>query len=188
MNWTRAYGICLLTVLAISGYVSAPPEPGDSTSDEALLQALFREAVQTIEQGDLNEARSRFEQLARDYPDKAGPAANLGIIAFTEGDFETAKQWFEQVLGVSPQHVHALNYLGVIARNDGEFSEAEQYYRAALAADQDYAPAILNLAFLLDIYLGKPAKAVELYERYQSAASEPHPRLEDWIFDAKNRI
>ena len=103
--------------------------------------------------------------------------ANLGIIAFQEEDTETAKSWFERTLTVNPEHVQALNHLGVIARNAGEFDEAERYYRAALSADPNYAPAILNLAFLLDIYLGKP-----------SAASEPHPRLEDWIFDAKNRI
>ena len=141
-----------------------------------------------MEQGDLAEAQARFEQMAREYPEKAGPMANLGIIAFREGETETAKQWFERVLAVNTRHVQALNHLGVIARNDGKFDEAERYYRAAVAADQDYAPAILNLAFLLDIYLGKPAEAVELYERYQSSATEPHPRLEDWIFDAKNRI
>ncbi len=113
---------------------------------------------------------------------------NLGIIAFNEGDTETATKWFEAALAVNPDHVQALNHLGVIARNAGEFDQAEQYYRAALSSDPKYAPAILNLAFLLDIYLGNPAGAVELYERYQSVAGETHPRLEDWIFDAKNRI
>lgn len=190
MNWIRAYGIGLLTVLAISGCVTAPPapEPEGQASNQAVLEASFREAVQAMAQGDLAEAQARFGQLAREYPERAGPMANLGIIAFREGETETAKRWFERVLAVNPRHVQALNHLGVIARNAGEFGDAEQYYREALAADQDYAPAILNLAFLLDIYLGKPAEAVELYERYQSAASEPHPRLEDWIFDAKNRI
>lgn len=190
MNWTRVGGICLLAMAALSGCVTAPtpPESEGQAAEQAVLETSFSEAVQAMEQGDLTEAQARFEQLVSEYPEKAGPMANLGIIAFQSGETETAKQWFERALAVNPEHVQALNHLGVIARNAGEFGEAERYYRAVLAADPEYAPAILNLAFLLDIYLGKPADAVELYERYQSAASEPHPRLKDWIFDAKNRI
>lgn len=189
MNSIKSCGFCFLMTIVLAGCVTAPtpPEP-DVQTDQAVLEASFSEAIQAMEQGDLAEARTRFEQLARDYPDKAGPMANLGIIAFQEGDTDSAAQWFEGALAVNPEHVQALNHLGVIARNAGEFDEAERYYRAALAVDPNYAPAILNLAFLLDIYLGNPADAVDLYERYQSAASEPHPRLEDWIFDAKNRI
>jgi len=192
MNWTRACGISLFALFAMSGCVTAPtpppPESEGRAAEQAVLEASFSKAVQAMEQGDLAEAQTRFEQLAMDYPDKAGPMANLGIIAFQNGETETATLWFERALAVNPEHVQALNHMGVIARNAGEFGEAERYYRAALAVDPNYAPAILNLAFLLDIYLGNPADAVALYERYQSAASEPHPRLEDWIFDAKNRI
>jgi Tfp pilus assembly protein PilF len=189
MKSIKACGICLLVVFALSGCVTAPTPPeSDVQAEQAVLEASFSEAIQAMEQGDLAEAKARFDQLARDYPEKSGPMANLGIIAFQEEETDTAKQWFERALAVNPEHVQALNHLGVIARNAGEFDEAERYYRAALSADPNYAPAILNLAFLLDIYLGKPAEAVDLYERYQSAASEPHPRLEDWIFDAKNRI
>ena len=189
MNLIKSGGLCLWLLVGLSGCVTAPTPPeSDPRAEPAVLEASFREAVRAMEQDNLAEARTRLEQLTTDYPDKAGPMANLGIIAFREGDSDSARQWFERALAVNPGHVQALNHLGVIARNAGEFDEAERYYRAALAADPDYAPAILNLAFLLDIYLGNPADAIELYERYQSAASEPHPRLEDWIFDAKNRI
>jgi len=189
MNSIKTYGFCLSVIVALSGCATAPTPPESEVQDEqAVIEASFSEAVRAMEKGNLAEARARFEQLALEYPDKAGPIANLGIIAFQEEETDTAKQWFERALAVNSDHVQALNHLGVIARNAGEFDEAERYYRAALSADPDYAPAILNLAFLLDIYLGKPANAVDLYERYQSAASEPHPRLEDWIFDAKNRI
>lgn len=190
MSWTRACLVGFLTMIAVSGCATAPtpPEPEDRVAEQAELEVLFSEAIQAMEQGYLAEARALFEPLAEQYPEKAGPTVNLGIIAFQGGETGVAEQWFERTLAANPGHVQALNHLGVIARKAGEFGEAERYYRAALAADPDYAPAILNLAFLLDIYLGQPAEAVELYERYQSAAGEPHPRLEDWIFDAKNRI
>lgn len=190
MKWTRSCVTSLLAMVAMTGCVTAPtaPEPDKEGAEQAILEASFSQAVQAMEQDDLAEAQTGFEQIAAQYPEKAGPLANLGIIAFQAGEIETARQRFERTLAVNPRHVQALNHMGVIARNAGEFGEAEQYYRAALAVDPEYAPAILNLAFLLDIYLGKPAEAVELYERYQTVAVEPHPRLEDWIFDAKNRI
>jgi len=189
MGSIKACGLCLFVMFSLSGCVTAPAPPeSEAEVEQAVLEASFAKAVSAMEEGNLAEAKTRFEQLASDYPGRAGPMANLGIIAFQEEDTETAKSWFERTLAVNPEHVQALNHLGVIARNAGEFDEAERYYRAALSADPNYAPAILNLAFLLDIYLGKPSEAVDLYERYQSAASEPHPRLEDWIFDAKNRI
>lgn len=189
MSWTRACRVGLLSVLVLSGCVASPPAPEAAGKAEARarLEASFREAVKAMEAGNLTEARARFGQLVNEHPDKAGPMVNLGIIAFRAGESDTASEWFRRALTVNPKQIAALNHLGVIARNAGEFADAEQYYRAALASDPDYAPALLNLAFLLDIYLGRPAEAVPLYERYQSVAREPDKRLEDWIFDAKNR-
>ncbi len=120
MKSIKACGLCLSVIVALSGCATAPtPQESDVQAEQAVLEASFSEAVQAMEQGDLAEARTRFEQLARDYPDKAGPMANLGIIAFQEGDTDTAKQWFESALAVNPEHVQALNHLGVIARKPG---------------------------------------------------------------------
>lgn len=190
MIWTRSAGLALVAMIALSGCATAPrPAPPEAAETaQAELQAAFSAAVEALEQGQLANARARFQALAEANPEKAGPLANLGIIAFREGDLEAAQGWFERTLAVNPNHVTALNHLGVIARRKGEFGRAEDFYRAALAEAPEYAPAILNLAFLLDIYLGQPAEALALYERYQSVASEPHPRLEDWIFDANARL
>ncbi len=115
MNLIKTCGLCLLLSVALSGCVTAPPTPPESDPqvEQAVLEASFSEAVKAMEQGNFAEARTVFEQLARNYPDKAGPPmANLGIIAFREGgDADSAKEWFERALAVNSEQVQALNHL-----------------------------------------------------------------------------
>ncbi|WP_417521182.1 tetratricopeptide repeat protein [Marinobacter sp.] len=194
MNWDKNLSATLLLLLLLSGCALGPGgvdtlENKDALKEsEAHLQAAFAEAVVLMQNGDTDEAGARFEQMAAQYPQRPGPIANLGLLAFQAGDMELARNRFEQVLSIDPAHPVALNHLGVIARMTGDFPAAERHYRKALAAHPEYLPAILNLAFLLDIYLGEPAKALLLYEQYKTLAEDPDPGLKDWMFDAKNRI
>ncbi|WP_100639620.1 tetratricopeptide repeat protein [Marinobacter salexigens] len=174
--------------LAPEGEVAPDEAAASAVEAEIRLQEAFSQAVVLMENGDVDEARVRFEKLAAEHPDRSGPIANLGLLAMQAGDMELAQLRFEQVLVLDQSHLVALNNLGVIARHSGEFTLADARYREALAVDPDYLPAVLNLAFLLDIYLGKPEQALPLYEQYKELAEEPDPRLKDWIFDAKNRI
>jgi Flp pilus assembly protein TadD len=195
MIWDKKLNAVVLGLLLLSGCAlgperaAAPDEAATATGEsEALLQEAFAEAVVLMENGDTDEARRRFEQMASQHPQRTGPLVNLGILAFQTGETGLAQARFEEVLALNPEHPVALNHLGVIARNAGDFPTAEQRYREALAANPEYLPALLNLAFLLDIYLGEPGQALPLYEQYKALATEPDPKLEDWIFDAKNRI
>lgn len=199
MIWDKRFNalvlILVLTLLLLSGCALGPDRKNmqansveNSAESEALLRADFSEAVALMENGNTDEAKRRFKQIIAEYPQHTGPFANLGVLAFQAGEMELAKNRFDEVLALNPNHVVALNYLGVIARNAGDFPTAEQRYREALEANPEYLPALLNLAFLLDIYLGEPEQALSLYERYKEFAIEPDPKLKDWIFDAKNRI
>ena len=195
MIWDKKLYAVLLGLLLLSGCAlgpersGAPDEKASAIGEsETLLQEAFSEAVVLMENGDTGEARRRFEQMAEEHPERTGPLVNLGVLAFQAGETGIAQARFEEVLALNPSHPVALNHLGVIARNAGDFTAAEQRYRAALAANPEYLPALLNLAFLLDIYLGEPEQALALYEQYKKLAAEPDPKLEDWIFDAKNRI
>jgi tetratricopeptide (TPR) repeat protein len=195
MIWDKRLNAVVLGLLLLSGCALGPeratvPENLAVAAEESevRLQEAFAEAIVLMENGDTDEAKRRFEQMAVQHPQRSGPIANLGLLAFHAGDTELAQARFEQVLALNPGHLVALNHLGVIARNVGDFPAAEQRYREALAANPEYLPALLNLAFLLDIYLGEPAQALPLYEQYKALADEPDPKLKDWIFDAKNRI
>lgn len=155
---------------------------------EQALAGEFADAVEQLRNGNLDNARRRFEALHQAAPERTGPLANLAIIALRQGDRAQAQSRFLAVLERAPGHVQALNHLGVLAREEGAFEEAEARYRRALEHDPEYLSAMLNLAILLDIYLGRVAEALPLYERYQSLQDDPDPRLKDWIFDARNRL
>jgi TolA-binding protein len=72
-------------------------------------------------------------------------------------------------------------------RRAGRFADARQGYAAALALDPLYPPAHMNLAVLLDLYLGEPAEAMAHYQRYLELATEPDPRVALWAREASNR-
>jgi Tfp pilus assembly protein PilF len=91
--------------------------------------------------------------------------------------------------------VHAYNQLGLITRQQGQFDQAEAYYRQALALDAESLITLKNLAILLDLYKGKLAEALVLYEQYQSKiggsgsdSKITDPKIKDWIYDLKNRL
>jgi lipoprotein NlpI len=186
-------GVLPVLLLLLAGCATTPDPEKDAelVREQARQQALqqdFDQAVEAMKNGDHGVAQEQFEALHEQYPERTGPLANLGILAMKADEPSRASALFEQVVALDPSHTAALNHLGVIARENGEFEKAEKYYRQALAADPDYLPAVMNLAILLDIYLGRPGEALPLYEQYQASSEEPHPRLKDWIFDAKNRI
>lgn len=84
--------------------------------------------------------------------------------------------------------VHSLNQLGLLARQNGQFEQAEAYYRKALALAPEQAEIVRNLAILLDLYQGKLAEALALYQQYQGLLDEEDAQVKDWIFDLKNRL
>jgi tetratricopeptide (TPR) repeat protein len=72
-------------------------------------------------------------------------------------------------------------------REQGKFQDAERAYRKALATDPNHALAHYNLGVLLDVYLRKPAEALEQYEQYQSSLAAPDETVGRWIVDLRRR-
>ena len=48
----------------------------------------------------------------------------------------------------------------------GDFAKAKASYEQSISLDGTYAPAVLNLGILYDLYLWDGARALELYDRY----------------------
>ena len=84
-------------------------------------------------------------------------------------------------------HAAANTQLGILLREQGKFDEAEAAYRRALATDPSYALAHYNLGVLLDLYLRRPAEALEHYEAYQASLAEPNETVGRWIIDLRRR-
>lgn len=82
----------------------------------------------------------------------------------------------------------ALNQQAIALRQQGQLDKARQTYEAALAADAGYAPASLNLGVLHDLYLGHPAQALELYNRYLALTPAGDASVAKWVADVKRRV
>lgn len=205
MNWIDRHPrwpTLLLAVVMLAGCASQPPQrEGQAASTE--LQTRWQEALILLEAGDREQARTRFAQIQRQAPGLVGPRLNLCVMAFEDArpqlpdlieneqaraEAERIESCFNDVLTLRPGEPVALTHLGILARYAGRFEDAERHYREALFTRPDHGPALLNLGILLDLYRGKPAEALDLFEQYQSLQPEPDPSVQNWVADLKNRL
>jgi tetratricopeptide (TPR) repeat protein len=80
------------------------------------------------------------------------------------------------------------NQQAVALRQKGEFGPARVAYEQALKLDAAFAPAVLNLGVLHDLYLGHPAEALALYERYLALTPAGDAQVGKWVAELKNRL
>ena len=155
---------------------------------DAGAQKAYADAVQSLRRGETAQAKQQFEKLANQYPNLAGPYTNLGIIQLKANDPAAAEQFFRQSLERNPKSAQAHNQLGVSLRMQGRFQDAEQAYLSALKLEPVYLAAHRNLGILYDLYLAKPAEALEQYKLCQKLADAPNQEIEGWIADLELRL
>jgi tetratricopeptide (TPR) repeat protein len=80
-----------------------------------------------------------------------------------------------------------LSQAGVELREKGQFDKARESYERAITLDPTYAPAILNLGILQDLYLGDAPAALLQYQRYLALSNPPDPRVSKWVAELKIR-
>ena len=80
-----------------------------------------------------------------------------------------------------------LNQQAVALRQKGEFKQARELYEQALKQDASYAPAVLNLGVLLDLYLDDRPQALAQYERYLALTPAGDATVSKWVSELKNR-
>jgi tetratricopeptide (TPR) repeat protein len=119
-------------------------------------------------------------------PGAWAPLLAAGSAAAAAGNWELAEQQFGEALE-SGSGAPAMTGLALAYRHTGRFGLAEDAYNAALRTDPDYAPARLNLGVLLDLYLQRPAEALEQYEAYQAKLVVPDERVAGWIRELEIR-
>ena len=149
--------------------------------------ASYERAVAAMRAKNWVEAELELEQLVLEHPEYPGPHVNLALVYLHDGRRDDARKEIELALGVDPGHAAANTQLGILLREDGEFAAAEAAYRRALETDPDHALAHYNLGVLLDIYLRRPAEALEEYEAYQASLAQPDETVGRWIIDLRRR-
>ena len=152
------------------------------------MKKQFEQAVEHQNNGKYDQAKAIYQSLLSQNSALISPSLNLGIIAVKQTQTDEAKKYFDAVLSIDPKQNTALTYLALLAREAGKFDQAESYLRQILEVEPNNLNAIRNLGILLDLYRGRLAEALVLYEKYQSLQVEPDPQLKDWIFDTRNRL
>jgi Tfp pilus assembly protein PilF len=169
----------------------AEPEDAAATPVEEVVPeaatAAYDRALTAMRAEDWLTAQVELQQLTAEYPAYPGPFVNLAIVYMRDGNRDDAHKALDAALAIDPGHAAANNQLGILLREEGKFQEAEAAYRRALATDPNHALAHYNLGVLLDIYLRRPAEAVEQYEAYQSSLAEPDENVGRWIIDLRRR-
>lgn len=153
--------------------------------DEAV--AAYGRALAAMRGEDWLSAELELEQLTQAFPAYAGPYVNLALVYLHDGRRDDARAALDRALDIDPGHAAANNQLGILLREQGKFAEAEEAYRRALETDPAHALAHYNLGVLLDVYLRRPAEALEHYEVYQSSLSAPDETVGRWIIDLRRR-
>jgi tetratricopeptide (TPR) repeat protein len=151
-------------------------------------QQQFADAVRRLEAGDLAGARPVLEKLVAAEPTLAEPAVNLGMLHAREQRWADAEAALAEGLKRDPKNAVALNELAAVQREAGRFKDAESSYRRALDADAAHYRTHRNFAVLLDLYLWRPAEALQHFEAYLSKSGGADKQVSGWVAELRRRV
>jgi len=182
--------LCLAAILAAcAGMTGGPATSARTVHDEPVNPAAKKQydaALALMRANRLPEAERALKAMGQSYPDLSGPYGNLGIIYFRTNRAKQAIDALNRAISLNPRPVY-FNELGIVYRHQGQFDKARDSYQEALAVDPNFAAAQLNLGILYDLYLGKPAQAIEHYKRYQTLQPKADDEVSKWIFDLERQ-
>lgn len=199
------FAVALAGAALLAGCASAPPsKPAASRPAESVITApvarpatapapavkptgAYAEALKLLKANQLAEAEAALQAVAKAQPQASGPHTNLGILYARSNRKPQAREAFARAVALNPANAVAHTWAGVLAREAGDFAFAERSYRAALEADPSHAAALLNLAFLYDLHLKRPAEALAAYRRYAQLTGARDARVAVWIDELEAR-
>ena len=183
---------------------TASPPPGPTTKEgagsaaasrvaeavapvDATAQRAFDAARQALAAGRRDEAERGFLALTKSHPGLGGPHANLGLLHLQADKPVEAVAALELAVKASPTQPQYLDQLGIAYRHAGQFDKARLAYEQAIAADATYAPALLNLGVLYDLYLWDAPRALEHYDRYLALTTDNDDKVKRWVAELRKR-
>lgn len=167
------------------GKPAAVPEPEPAVSAD--VKQTYQAALAALAAGQYKQAESLLQRVSAREPGLSGPLANLAMAYERTNRASLAIKTMRRAIALNPRRADYHNVLGVWHRQQGEFKEARQAYEQALTLDPGYAPALLNLGILWDIYLQEPDKALTYYQRYQQLVPADTAMVTKWVADIQQR-
>ena len=171
-----------------SGGASEPKSPPPAPAIALEVEQKFADAVRFLDAGDFAGARPILEGLVASEPLLAAPAVNLGMLHAREKRWPEAEAALAEGYRRDTADAVALNELAAVQRENGRFKDAEATFRQALAADPAHVRTHRNFAVLLDLYLWRPAEALQHFETYVSMSGTADRQVSGWIAELKRRV
>jgi tetratricopeptide (TPR) repeat protein len=149
----------------------AQPPHRVAVSPLAAAQALFADAVQAHQRGDLAAAERLYRAALREAPDRPSIVANLATVLFQLGHFEASRAVCADALARLPLEAALWVRLGNAQSRLQQAEDALHSYRRALDLDGKHIEALTNAAHLLEAG-GRTADALALLDRALAIAPD----------------
>jgi tetratricopeptide (TPR) repeat protein len=135
----------------------------------AEVSELLHQGHAAYQQGNIQEAQSKYAAVVQRQPNH--PVANhrLGVIADRQQDYLTAQRHYFAALNSSPNDPNLLNDIGYSFLLQSRYPEAENYLQGALQKNPKQSNAINNLG-LLYAKQGQPDRALAMFRMTNSEA------------------
>ncbi|MFM2070840.1 MAG: hypothetical protein RLZZ623_1103 [Actinomycetota bacterium] len=126
----------------------ASASTGYTEADQQAIDALLQEGLALHVAGDLEGARTKYEQVLAVQPDNKFALFNLGLVAHTKVDYEAAVARYTAALAVDPAYQPARFNLGLVYAAQKRWSLADEAFQIVLAAQPDDARATYQLGLV----------------------------------------
>jgi len=141
--------------------------------DHDLFEAHYNLGCAWMDQNRMDPAKLEFTTYTLRRPNAVEGWLKLGSAQLRSARVEpqsrellTAERSFTEALRLSALNPEALNGIGLTRLERSRPREAVQYFEAALRQQKDYAPALLNLGVVAQVYLNNRELALQKYRDY----------------------
>lgn len=173
---SRLIRISLIMVLAgtlaacATTHTAVRPLGTEDDGTLILKNSDLRVAASALQGGDIQVARSLYDELARLHPDVAAVWLGLGNTYFLAGEYEAADRAYERARQLEPELVDAQIARARVAVRLRQLDQARSQYQAILAQHPGNPVALAGLGVVYDL-TAQPALAQQTYR--QGLAAHP---------------
>jgi Flp pilus assembly protein TadD len=141
--------------------------------DQNLVEAHYNLGCLFLDQNRPDQAKAELTAYTLHRDKSPEGWIKLGEAQLRLHDLAGAEKSFNQARQFDPQNPEALNGMGVIQMQRNHPTEAAQFFNGAVTTKPDYAPAILNLAIVSQLYLNNRQFALQRYQDYLTLRPQP---------------